>query len=216
VSFTVGSALLVIAFSPPMVEWGHSDLRGHMSQHLLLGMFAPIALMLGAPGTLLLRSVPVTVARRIVDVAASMPVRCLSHPVTALALNVGALYLLYLTPLYQMSFREPGLHLWLHLHFVLAGYLFCWSIAGPDPAPHRPGMRLRLVVLFVAIAAHTVLGKLMFAYGFPRDAGHDPAEIEGAAQLMFYGGDIAELLLALVFFAAWYRQRKQPAGAEDW
>lgn len=215
-SFTLGSALLVIAFSPPVVEWGHIDLRGHMAQHLLLGMFAPIALMLGAPGTLLLRSVPVTTARRIMTVAASMPVLCLSHPVTALVLNVGALYLLYLTPLYQMSFHEPGIHLWLHLHFVLAGYLFCWSIAGPDPAPHRPGMRLRLVVLFIAIAAHTVLGKLMFAYGFPRDAGHDLAEIEGAAQLMFYGGDIAEMLLALVFFSAWYRQRKQPAVADDW
>ncbi|MCH2342629.1 MAG: cytochrome c oxidase assembly protein [Pseudomonas sp.] len=50
VSFSLGCGLLVVAFSPPMVEWGHSDLRGHMAQHLLLGMFAPIALMLGAPG----------------------------------------------------------------------------------------------------------------------------------------------------------------------
>lgn len=210
-SFTVGCALLVISFSPSMVEWGHMDLRGHMAQHLLLGMFAPVALMLGAPGTLLLRSVTVTTARRLMQLAASMPARCLSHPVTALMLDVGMLYLLYLTPLYQMSFHEPYLHLWLHLHFVLAGYLFCWSIAGPDPAPHRPGMRLRLVVLFIAIAAHTVLGKLMYAYGFPRDAGHSLTEIEGAAQLMSYGGDLAELLLALVFFAAWYRQRKLPA-----
>lgn len=216
-SFTLGCGLLVVAFSPPVVEWGHMDLRGHMVQHLLLGMFAPIALMLGAPGTLLLRSVAVTTARGLMQVAASRPARCLSHPVTALMLNIGALYVLYLTPLYQMSFHEPGIHLWLHLHFVLAGYLFCWSIAGPDPAPHRPGMRLRLAVLFIAIAAHTVLGKLMFAYGFPRNAGHSLAEIEAAAQLMSYGGDFAELLLALVFVAAWYRQRKlSAAGEDDW
>ena len=215
VSFSLGCGLLVVAFSPSMVEWGHADLRGHTAQHLLLGMFAPIALMLGAPGTLLLRSVPVVTARRITEFADRVPVRCLSHPVTALLLNVGAMYVLYLTPLYQLSFSEPLLHIWLHLHFVLAGYLFSWSIAGPDPAPHRPGMRMRLAVLFVAIAAHTVLGKLMYAYGFPRDAGHDLAEIEAAAQLMYYGGDFAELLLAVVFFAAWYRRRKLPETVSE-
>ncbi len=216
VSFTFGCVLLVVALSPPMLEWGHTDLRGHMSQHLLLGMFAPIALMLGAPGTLLLRSVPPGAARRIMAFAGTMPVRCLTHPATALLLDIGALYVLYLTPLYRLSFSEPLLHLWLHLHFVLAGYLFSWSIAGPDPAPHRPGMRVRLAVLFVAMASHAVLGKLMYAYGFPRDAGHDLTEIEAAAQLMYYGGDFAELLLALVFFAAWYRRYRVPDAVSKW
>ena len=213
-SFSLGCGLLVIALSPFMVEWGHNDLRGHMTQHLLLGMFAPIALMLGTPGTLLLRSVPVVRARRIMQLAGTPPARWLSHPVTALVLDIGGLYLLYLTPLYQLSFSEPLVHVGLHLHFVLAGYLFCWSIAGPDPAPHRPGMFVRLVVLFAAIAAHSTLGKLMYAHGFPKDAGHSLAEIEAAAQLMYYGGDLAELLLALVFFATWYRHRHAPDN--DW
>lgn len=206
--FTLGCGLLIMAFSPSMVEWGHSDLRGHMAQHLLLGMFAPIALMLGAPGTLLLRSLRVTTARRITSMAASAPARSLTHPLTALLLNIGALYVLYLTPLFELSFSEPLVHLWLQLHFVLAGYLFSWAIAGPDPAPHRPGMGMRLMVLFVAIAAHAVLGKLMYAYGFPRGAVQDSAQLEAAAQLMYYGGGLAELLLALVFFAGWYRCRK--------
>lgn len=214
VSFTLGCGLVVLALSPEMIEWGHADLRGHMVQHLLLGMFAPIALMLGAPGTLLLRSVPVASARRIIAFAGTPPVRFLSHPVTALFLDIGALYLLYLTPLYSLSFSEPLFHVLLHLHFVLAGYLFSWSVAGPDPAPHRPGLRIRLIVLFMAIAAHSILGKLMYAHGFPREAGHSLAEIEAAAQLMYYGGDLAELLLAIVFFAICYRsQRSKPLGA---
>ncbi|MGK9066216.1 cytochrome c oxidase assembly protein [Stutzerimonas chloritidismutans] len=213
-SFSLGCGLLVIALSPPMVEWGHSDLRGHMAQHLLLGMFAPIALMLGTPGTLLLRTVSAMRARRIVEVAGTPPARVLSHPVTALMLDIGGLYLLYMTPLYELSFSEPLVHIWLHLHFVLAGYLFCWSIAGPDPAPHRPGMFVRLGVLFVAIAAHSTLGKLMYAHGFPQHAGHSLEEIEAAAQLMYYGGDLAELLLAVVFFATWYRRRRATDG--DW
>lgn len=215
-SFSLGCALLVIALSPSMVEWGHADLRGHMTQHLLLGMFAPIALMLGTPGTLLLRSVSVPTARRLIELAGTRPVRCLSYPLTALLLDTGGLYLLYLTPLYQMSFSEPLVHVWLQLHFVLAGYLYCWSIAGPDPAPHRPAMALRLGVLFVAIAAHSVLAKLMYAHGYPQNSGHSLSEIEAAAQLMYYGGDLAELLLAVVFFATWYRRRKASDAGIEW
>jgi putative membrane protein len=216
ISFTLGCGLLVLALSPPMVEWGHVDLRGHMAQHLLLGMFAPIALMLGAPGTLLLRCVPVAAARRLTALLGALPVRCVSHPVTALLLNVGGLYLLYLTPLYRLTLSEPLVHVVMHVHFILAGYLFSWSIAGPDPAPHRPRQGIRLTVLFVAIAAHAILGKLMYGYGFPRDAGHELAEIESAAQLMYYGGDLAELLLALVFFTGWYRGRAMRGSSVSW
>ena len=73
-----------------------------------------------------------------------------------------------------------------------------------------------MLVLFAAIAAHAVLGKLMYAYGFPRDAGLELAEIEAAAQLMYYGGDLAELILALVFFAGWYRRRRLSESASEW
>lgn len=205
-SFTTGSALLVVALSPPLMSLGHIDLRVHMAQHLMLGMFAPIALMLGKPVTLLLRSVPVTVARGITALLGSLPARLLTHPVTALLLDVGGLYLLYLTPLYQLSLADPAVHVLLHLHFILAGYLFCWAIAGPDPAPHRAGFRIRLVVLFLATAAHSILGKVMYGYGYPRDVGYALSEIEAAGQLMYYGGNLAEMALALLFFAGWFRR----------
>ena len=45
----------------------------------------------------------------------------------------------------------------------------------------------------------------MFAYGFPRGTAHPLNEIEQAAQLMYYGGHMAELLLVVAFFAAWFR-----------
>src|SRR5690606_366863 len=97
-SFATGIALLIAAASPPVSDWGHSDLRGHMVQHLLLGMFAPLALVLGAPGTLLLRNLPVAAARGCVALLGTMPVRFLIHPATAALLNVGGMYALYLTP----------------------------------------------------------------------------------------------------------------------
>lgn len=196
--------------SPPVSDWAHHDLRGHMVQHLLLGMFAPLGLALGAPGTLLLRNVPVRVARGIVAFLGKLPVRFLIHPITAALLDIGGMYVLYLTPLYALSLSDPLVHVLLHVHFVISGYLFTWVIAGPDPAPHRPGMLMRLAVLFLATAAHANLGKIMYGFGYPRGTIADLGEIQAAAQWMYYGGDLAELLLTIAFFAMWFRSRHLP------
>ena len=58
-SFLTGAGMLGLATSPTLEALAHGDARGHMAQHLLLGMYAPLALVLGAPVTLLLVSVPV-------------------------------------------------------------------------------------------------------------------------------------------------------------
>lgn len=206
-SFTAGSVLIVTAMLPPLSDWAHRDLRGHMVQHLFLGMFGPLGLVFGAPGTLLLRNVSITASRRIMAFLNAPPVRFLIHPVTAALLDIGGMYLLYLTPFYALSMTDPTLFVFLHLHFVISGYLFTWSIAGPDPAPRRPGMKMRLGVLFAATAAHACLGKLMYGYGYPHGAPADLSEIQAAAQWMYYGGDLAELLLIIAFFSLWFRRR---------
>lgn len=207
--FTSGIALVLVAVSPPMLNWAHADVRGHMVQHLLLGMFAPLGLVLAAPGTLLLRHVPVGVARRLVGMLGRPPLRWLVHPGTAAVLDIGGMYLLYLTPLFGRMMADPELHLLLHLHFVIAGCLFTWAIAGPDPAPHRPGLGLRLAILLMAMGAHAALGKLMFGLAHPRSTGADLLELQQAAQIMYYGGDLAEVLLAIAFFALWFRGSRQ-------
>ena len=114
--------------------------------------------------------------------------------------------LLYLTPLYAAMQASPLLHVLVHLHFLAAGYLFTWAVlAAPDVSPHPASLRLRLAVLFVAIAAHATLGKVMYGYLLPRHTANAAEEIMAAAQLMYYGGDLAELLLAMALFAGWYR-----------
>lgn len=206
-SFTLATAVIVAAVSPPISDWAHRDLRGHMAQHLLLGMFGPLGLVLGSPGTLLLRNLPVGVARGLVAFLGKLPVRIVIHPITAAVLDIGGMYVLYLTPLYALSLSDPIVHVLVHIHFVISGYLFTWAIAGPDPAPHRPGMVMRLSVLFLATAAHANLGKIMYGFGYPRGTGASLGEIQSAAQWMYYGGDLAELLLTIAFFAVWFRSR---------
>jgi putative membrane protein len=162
-SFLAGIGLLAVVVLPPLVAYGERGFRGHMAQHLLVGMYAPLALVLAAPITLLLASVPPEKARRLTRLLRSRPFGVLAHPVTALVLNLGGLAVLYFTALYRATTTNPVLHHVVHAHFLAAGSLFAWAIAGPDPAPRRPGVPARLVVLGVAITAHAVLAQLIYA-----------------------------------------------------
>ncbi len=206
-SFTLGTLLLVMALSPSLVHFAHQDLRGHMLQHLLLGMFAPLGLVLAAPVTLTLKTLRADHARQLVRVLRTRPVHWLGHPVAALLLNVGAMYLLYLSPLYTWTLTSPVLHGWLHLHFLVAGCLFTWAIAGPDPGASRPSFNLRFIVLFLSMATHAALAKIMYAYHWPRAAGYSLEELQAAAQWMYYGGDLAEVLLLIALMLIWYQAR---------
>jgi putative membrane protein len=211
VAFALGCAALGVGLSPVLDSWAHADLRGHMAQHLLVGMYAPLGLVLAAPVSLLLGAVGPDAGRRIAGLLRSTPVHLLGHPVTAAVLSTGGLVVLYLTPVYARSTQEPLLHHLVHLHLLLAGCLFTWAVAGPDPAPGRPGLAMRTAVLVVSAGAHSVLAKLLFARAgeLPVGAGLDPAEVEAAAPWMYYGGDVAELALAAALFASWYRVRQR-------
>ncbi|TQJ20087.1 putative membrane protein [Micromonospora sp. A202] len=206
-AWLVGCALLAVAVGPfaPLPD----DPRGHMAQHLLLGMLAPLGLVLGAPVTLLLRVAPPPVRRVVGRLLRARPLHLIAHPVTAALLSTGGLALVLLTPLYAAAERHSALHHALHLHYVAAGYLFAWSLAGPDPAPRRPGLAVRVGALLGAAAGHAVLAKYLYANAETLPPGltdRDPAAFQSAAQLMYYGGDLAELLLAVALFATWYNR----------
>ncbi|XVV17336.1 cytochrome c oxidase assembly protein [Actinoplanes sp. CA-131856] len=200
--FLAGCAALAAGFSP----WP-PDFRAHMLQHLLIGMLAPLGLVLGAPVTLLLRTLPRPAARAVARLMRHRLVHAVAHPVVALTLNLGGLAVLFLTPLYAATTRSPALHMLVHVHFLLAGYLFAWVIAGPDPAPKRPSVPARLVILGVAVAFHAVLSQLMYA-GALVDLPVPAAERRGGADLMYYGGDIAELMLAAALVTGWRPRRR--------
>jgi len=193
-----GCAVAAVALSPALAD---HDPRAHMARHLLLGMVAPLGLVLGAPVTLVLRIAGAPVRRGIGRVLRSRPVHVLGHPLTAALLNVGGLYAVMLTPLHRVAGAQPLLH----LHYLAAGYLFTWAVAGPDPAPRRPGLGTRMVAFVLAAGAHAVLAKLLYADTFT-SAG-DAGGLRAAALLMYYGGDVAELALAVALFTAWYRRR---------
>jgi len=212
VAFLLGAATIAWALAPGMDRWADADFSAHMAQHLLLAMVGPLGLVLGAPVTLLLRTLRHASARRLGRLLHAPAVRVLTRPVVALALSSGGLVALYFTPVYDLSTRHPAVHVLVHAHLVLSGALFAWVVAGPDPAPGRASVRARLLVLGAAVAIHASVAQLLYAGLLVRV--HEPVvQMQAAGNLMYFGGDIAELLLAVALLLSWRRAPARPAYA---
>ncbi len=210
-SLLSGSALLALGLLPSWLPLMDGDFRKHMLEHLLIGMIAPIGLVMAAPVTLLLRTVPAHWGRRISRLFRSRLLQLIANPFTALVLDMGGMAALYFTPLYVEMMAHPALHYLVHFHFLAAGCLYSWVIAGPDPAPHRPSVPARLVVLGVAVVIHSVLAQMLYArigVTVPALAG----QIQRGAELMYYGGDISEMLLAVALVTTWRPGPRKAVG----
>ena len=213
VSLVVGAALLALGLSPAVDHVAGGAAQAHMLRHVLLGMVAPLALVLAAPVTLLLASLRVPRRGAAVRLLGSRPVRALTHPVTAGVLHVGPLFVLYGTPLYPLSLHDDVVHGLVLAHFVAAGCLYAWALVGPERAARGPGLGLRVAVLVAASAAHGYLAKTLYARAadLPAGAVHGVADLQDAARWMYYAGDVAEVALAVALFASWYERTARRA-----
>jgi putative membrane protein len=178
------------------------DLRAHMAGHLLLGMVAPLLLTLAAPVTLALRTAPVRAARRLSRALRSTPVRVLTDPFAATALDVAGLVLLYRTPVLMDAMRSPVTGGLVAAHVLLTGWLATAAVLAVDPAPHRRGVVARAAALALGMAAHDVLAKGL--YGWPLPGFAHP---QAGAQLMYQGGTVVHLAVAALLWRQWYRSR---------
>jgi putative membrane protein len=200
-SWLAGLGCTVAALTGPLGS-AHLDLRTHMAGHLLLGMVAPLFLALARPVTLLLRALPVSAARRTSRVLRTAPVRVLTDPVVATAANAAGLWLLYGTGLLVASMHSPPLHLLVSAHVLLTGWLATAAVLGLEPAPHRRGVVVRAVALAGGMAAHDVLAKTLYAFP-PAGVGHAAA----GAQLMYHGGTVVHVAVAVLLWRQWYSSR---------
>lgn len=116
---------------------------------------------------------------------------------------------LYFTPLHELSTRYAPVHALVHVHLLLSGFLFAWVVAGLDPAARRSSVRARLLVLGVAVVVHSVVSQMLYA-GLWVQVREPVAQMQAAGSLMYFGGDLAELLLALVMLLA-ARPGRRPA-----
>ena len=65
-------------------------------------------------------------------------------------------------------------------------------------------MVMRSVVLILFITAHQILAKKL--YGTPPH-GIETADAQIGAQVMYYGGDVVDLIIIVLLFLGWYTKR---------
>lgn len=161
IAFASGIALIDFATSGGLGVYALFSFEYHMMAHMLLGMIAPIGLVLGAPITLALRTLPQGrdseergVRALALTALHSRYSVILNNPVTALALFDGSLFILYFTDLFGNLMSNHAGHLFMNIHFILAGFLFFHVIIGIDPNPRKYPYIVRIVILFGAMSLH--------------------------------------------------------------
>ncbi|RSL33673.1 cytochrome c oxidase assembly protein [Salibacterium salarium] len=208
-SWIFGVSFAVLSVAGPLAHQAHMNFTAHMLGHLFLGMLSPLLMVLAAPMTLVLRTLRVSAARRLSRLLRSWPASILTHPITASFLNIGGLWLLYTTDLYSLMHDNLLLHLAVHGHVFLAGYLFTIAMIYIDPVPHRISFLYRAIVLILALAGHGILSKYIYAHP-PNGVPLGQAETGGL--LMYYGGDAIDVIIIFILCLQWFRVARPRTG----
>ena len=161
IAFGLGIAGIDFATSGGLGLYAHFAFSYHMVAHMVLGMIAPIGIVLGAPITLALRTLPQSrngtergVRGTLLAALHSKVAIFFTNPIVALALFDGSLFALYFTGLFGEMMQSHVGHLFMSIHFILAGILFFHVIIGIDPNPRRIPHLVRIVIVFAAMSMH--------------------------------------------------------------
>lgn len=220
VSFLLGCVSLAAVTGLGVEAYGYALFSVFMFQQLTLMMAIPPLLVLGSPGTLLLRATPHHGAGRIVLQIAhaglrSRFARWLLSPWIALPLYLFAFYGLYLADFADLILALPGGHLGLEVGFLIAGILFTIPVLSSDPLPVHLNHAGRALDVFAEAALHAFFGVfLMIAASLLIDnfaasslaLGVDPlVDQRIAGGLAWSYGEAPTLLMLLFVMHRWYR-----------
>jgi len=200
---------------------------------MILGMIAPIPLVLGAPITLALRTLPAgaspedeSVRNLLIRFLHSRYAKFITNPVVTLLIFDGSLFALYFTGLFGDLMGSHLGHLFMNFHFLVVGILFFHVIVGVDPNPNRPPNVVRIVILFAAMSIHAFFSIALMSATTLLDGGYyssigNPMNLD-LLQNQFTGGAIGwamgeiPILIALAAaFIQWIRDDKKETKRID-
>ncbi|MDT0201183.1 cytochrome c oxidase assembly protein [Nocardioides sp. AE5] len=203
----------------------------HMVQHMILSMWVPMWLALGAPVTLALRTLPATPRRWLLAVLHSRVVKVLSFPPLTLVLYIVSPWALYFSGWYDASLASTYVHEMMHVHLVLVGALFFWPLMGVDPIPGRVAYPFRLLLIFITLPFHAFLGVTIMGQGTVIGEEHYTmlrestpmaawlpdmlADQKVAGGILWSSGEFVGLFFFGALFVQWMRQSVKEAERED-
>jgi putative copper resistance protein D len=233
IAFALGIAAIDFATSGGLGVYSRFAFSNHMLAHMVLGMIAPIGIVLGAPITLALRTLPIGRSKNelgirgaFINLLHSRLGKFYANPIVALAIFDGSLFALYFTPLFGDLMLSHSGHLFMNVHFILAGYLFFQSIIGIDPMPIKIPYIVRIVVLFAAMSIHAFFSVALMSSSALLDNGYFAAlERPWATDLLadqnlggaigWAMGEVPILLALLATFIQWTKADKKETGRID-
>ena len=226
----LGMGSFVLATLSGLGRYDTTLLSVHMVQHMLLSMVVPLALALGAPVTLALRTLPPAPRRWLLAVLHSRVAKVLAFPPLAFALYVASPWALYFSPWYDASLASSYVHEVDVHHLVLVGTLFFWPLMGVDPVPGRVSHPFRVLLTLMTLPFHAFLGVTIMGQTTLIGAQHYLALREGpmgswlppalddqhlAGGILWASGDLIGVLFFGVLFTQWVRSSMKEAARED-
>ena len=233
VAFALGIAATNFATSGGLGLYAQFSFSYHMMSHMVLGMIAPIGLVLGAPMTLALRTLPQGRNSEERGIRGSLLAALHSkigviytNPIVALAIFDGSLFALYFTDLFAVLMQSHAGHLFMSLHFLAAGFLFFFIIIGVDPNPRRVHYLVQIVILFAAMSIHAFFSVALMSTSTLIDNGFyaslqtpwlgDPlADQKLGGSIGWAMGEIPILIALVATFINWMRDDSREAKRID-
>ena len=150
--FSLGIALLLLAFASPVAAIGEQELFSfHMLQHVVIGDLAPLCLLGGLTGPILRPLLALRPVERL---------RVLAHPAVALPIWAVNLYLWHAPSLYEAAVRHSSVHALEHVCFFAAGIIVWLPVLETLPAPEWFGTGPKLAYIAGVRVVETVLGNV--------------------------------------------------------
>jgi len=223
VAFALGISVIDYATSGGLGVYAKFTFEYHMIAHMALGMIAPIGIVLGAPITLALRTLPQGrnqdergVRGTLIALLHSKPAGIVTNPIVILALFDGSLFVLYMTPLFGNMMPSHLGHLVMNIHFLLAGILFFHVIIGIDPNPRKVPHLVRIVILFAAMSIHAFFAIALISTSTVIDQGYFAslqtpwnldllADQHAGGSIAWAMGEIPILMALVATFIQWMR-----------
>ena len=233
IAFALGISAVDFATSGGLGLYSHFAFSNHMMAHMVLGMIAPIGIVLGAPITLALRTLPLGRNQQesgirgvFIELLHSKLSKFYTNPVVALAIFDGSLFALYFTPLFGKLMQSHSGHFFMSLHFLLAGFLFFQVLIGIDPLPRKVPHIAKIVVIFAAMSIHAFFSISVMSATTLLDGGYfellqRPWATDLLADQKLGGaigwamGEVPILLALLATFMQWLKSDKNEAARID-
>jgi putative copper resistance protein D len=233
ISFALGISVIDFATSGGLGVYAQFSFSYHMLAHMLLAMVAPIGLVLGAPMTLALRTLPQGrtptergVRGSLLAALHSKVGTFYTNPIVALLIFDGSLFALYFTDLFASMMQSHLGHLVMNLHFLAAGFLFFFVVIGIDPNPRKIPHLVQIVILFAAMSIHAFFSIALMSMTTLIDKGYFAslqtpwltdflADQKLGASIGWAMGEIPILMALVATFINWRREDSREAKRID-